>query len=233
MNKLQTTRPAVTVSADGELTRIFDATREMLPAVPLEDEVANAWRLLPELNGTVRVPQANGQPWTAHETANAAKALAAARTLRAAAAALEKAATEGYLTSLDIWAAQRAEADPDYAAALAKLPRNSKGHAVLGESGHPCQTPVPGTERQVLSAEYSFTSPQMTIQDLDTLRANHTLTRREYRRLTRTVRVIDTDAMKREQASSFSLAERLRGAWKRSLKSIQVHLREVETPVAA
>lgn len=232
MSALDTTAPAVAVSASGELTKLADATRETIEAKPLPKAVADAWRHLPAVNGTVRIPSPGAQ-WSEQELANAADALETARTLRRAAEAIEKAVTEGYLTECDLRARTQAAMDPDFDAKLAGALRNGAGHYILGESGRPTQTRIPGTDK-VLSAEYTIGKPQMTPEALAELKDTGAITGREYRRLTRTVRVIDPEAVARETSRNPSLRARLRGAWKRPAPSIRVHVRNAKAaPTAA
>jgi len=230
MNALDTTAPAVSISATGELTKMHDATRETVPAVPLDDEVAKAWRHLPAVNGTVRIP-APGSPWTDAELTNAADAMETARILRHAAQAIEDAVTEGYLTNIDMQAHTRAALDPAYNAKLAEALLTGKGHLVLGGKGRPVQTSIPGTDK-VLSAEYKIGNPQISVESLTELKAAGTISWREYRRLTRTVRVVDTEAIARESDTNPNLRARLRGAWKRSA-SVGVYVRKAKATAIA
>lgn len=230
MSTLDTTRPAVAVSATGELTALHEATRETLPAVPLEPEVARACGHLAAVNGTVRIPEP-GSPWTDAELVNAADAMETVRILRHAAQAIEDAVTEGYLTNADMQAVTQAALDPAYGAKLAEALRNNKGHYILGEGGRPHQTRIPGTDK-VLSAEYRIGKPQMSVASLDELLADRTISRREYKRLTRTTRVVDPEAVERETTQNPDLRARLRGAWKRSA-SISVHVRKAKATAVA
>lgn len=230
MSSLDTTRPAVTVSATGELTKMADATRETLPAVPLEPQVAMACAHLAAVNGTVRIP-APGSLWTDAEVVNAADAMETVRTLRHAAQAIEDAVTEGYLTNVDMQAIARAAYDKAYAEQLEGALRNGKGHLVLGEGGRPVQTPIPGTDK-VLSAEYRISKPQISVESLVELLAERKISRREFNRLTRKVRVVDLDAVEDARINNPSLRVRLRGAWKRSA-SISVHVRKAKATAMA
>lgn len=226
MSNLDTTRPAVAVSSTGELTKLHEATRETIPAIPLDDKVAKAWRHLPAVNGTVRIPAVGTPLWTDAELANAADAMVTVRTLRHAAQAIEDAVTEGYLTNIDLQARTRAALDPTYGAMLDRALRNGGGHFVLGESGRPYQTSIPGTDK-VLSAEYRISKPQISVESLAELRAERKISRREFKRLTRTVVVVNLDAVDHEINHNPGLRARLSDGWKRTA-SISVHVREAK-----
>ena len=211
-----------------DLTRLHEVTRELPAALPLPKEAHEAWQRFPQLYGTVRIPEPGTPTWSPAEIVNAGAALEVARLLRDAAKQLEDAVTEGHLTDLDIQAAIHAAQDPAFAARLAKLPRNRQGHLLLGGIGKPVQTAVPGTD-MVLSAEYAPGKPQMSIEALDGLRKDGQISRREYRKLTRTVRVVDPEALTRATAGDPGLRSRLRGAWKMPAPRISVHLRKAPT----
>lgn len=215
-----------------DLTALHEATRELPTAIPLPEQAQTAWQRFPQVYGTVRVPEPGTPAWSPAETAHAGHALEIARALRDAARQIEDAVTEGYLTSLDIQAAVAAVADPALAARLEALPRNRNRHYALGQAGKPVQTPIPGTEK-VLSAEYTIGKPQLSVEDLDKLREAGQISRREYKNLTRTVRVVDPEALTRATATSPSLRARLRGAFKTPTPRISVHVREAKTPVAS
>jgi hypothetical protein len=227
MSNLTATAKTVAITADGELTALHEATRETLPAKPLSPAVHRAWMRLPEVHGTVRLPEAD-KPWTPAETVNAHETMRIAKNLRRAAETIEATVREGVLLTIDQDAERRAAVDQAFAAVLDKAPRDGNGHYILGEAGRPAHLPVPGSDTEVFSAEYTVGRPQMTVEALEELVANHTLSRREYRKLTRTIRVVDPTAVQRETGRNFGLRERLRSAWKSSTPRIAVHLREIK-----
>lgn len=226
MSNVKTAETAEIIPTSSALTALHEATRDRLPAKPLTANVAAAWRRLPELYGTVRRPTAE-RPWTPQEVANAADAIKVARDLRKAAQVLEAAVREGALITIDLDANKRAAVDPEFKAKLDRLPRDKDGHYILGEKNHPAQMPIPGTT-QVFSAEYTVGKENLSLEGLEELVAKRAISRRTFWRLTRKVRVIDTEAVSRETSRDISLRERLRGGLKRSASSITINVRDAE-----
>lgn len=221
----------VEITPTGTATKAGSAVMDFVlggrqPAAPMPQEVHDAWRDFPAVYGSVRVPTAE-KPMTAGDVTAIAAAFESARALMAAAKDTADAATEAYLTHLRLGAEARAAEDPEYAAALAKLPVNGAGHPALGGPGAPLQLAVPGTE-MVLSAEYKLGTPQLTVEDVDRLRAEKQITRRQHRALTRTVRVVDTAAVEQAMADDPALGARLRAAFRAAKPSVAVHLRKAK-----
>lgn len=201
-----------------DLTALLDATTEPKAVAGLPKAVRAALTALPRVAGTVRVPDAE-HPWGPADVQAAERAMDAARTLQNYAKSLADTVTEAALAHVDLLAEARAAADPAFA--LDGLPRNSRGHLVFGE---PVRIPVPGTDR-VLSVEYRHGAPNLAPEDLLALRRAGKISRKEYRRMTRTVTVVDPAALKAATGRDPGLADRLRGAWKAATPSISVHLR--------
>lgn len=196
------------------------------PAAAMPQEVHDAWRDFPGVYGSVRIPTA-AEPMTEGDVTAIAAAFESARALMAAAKETADRATEAYLTHLRLGAEARAAEDPEYAAALAKLPVNGAGHPALGGPGAPLQLEVPGTNL-MLSAEYKLGTPQLTVEDIDRLRAEKQISRRQHRNLTRTVRVVDAAALEQAMAEDPALGARLRAAFRAAKPSVAVHLRKAK-----